>query len=301
MSGEFKANLSGNYDDLKEKGIPLQFPLYLSPKLDGIRLSTVEGGVLTRSRKAVKNEFVRSLLAPYQGIDGEVILGDPTAPDVYHTTQSAVNSIKGEPPVRFYAFDEVSDLRLTFEERFARLKARSLPSYVTVLEQRLVTNQEEFEQAVADNLDQGYEGTMTRRPASMYKFGRSTSLSQDLLKCKPFLDSEAVILDVFEAMHNGNTAFTNELGRTARTSHQENLVGKGMAGGFIAQDCITGVQFRCAAGSFTHAERVNLWNNREHCIGKVIVYRYMPYGVKEETGIPRMPRAKGFREVWDLS
>ncbi len=301
MSNEFKANLSGNYDDLKEKGIPVAFPAYLSPKLDGIRLSTVEDEVLTRSRKVVKNKFVRSLLIEHQGLDGEVILGDPTDPDVYSRTQSAVNSINGEPDVRFYAFDNLTDLTLTFEQRLEVLRSRTLPYHISVLQQTLVTDQDQFDAYVAANLDSGYEGTMSRRPASLYKFGRSTSLSQDLLKCKPFSDSEATILSVYEAMHNGNEAFTNELGRTARTSHQENLVGLGMAGGFIAQDLYSGVQFKCAAGSFSHDQRVLLWKHRETLKGRHIVYRFMPYGVKAATGIPRMPRAKGFREAWDLS
>ena len=41
----------------------------------------------------------------YNGLDGELIVGEPNAVDVYRTTNSGVMSADGEPDVKFYVFD----------------------------------------------------------------------------------------------------------------------------------------------------------------------------------------------------
>ena len=95
-----------------------------------------------------------------------------------------------------------------------------------------------------------------------------------------------------------NEKFTNELGYAERSSHQENKVGSGLAGGFNLMDIHTGEEFDCSMGSFSHAERRWIWENRDSMPGKIVVYRSFSYGVKEK---PRFPRAKGFRDPIDMS
>ncbi len=64
-----------------------------SPKLDGIRCTIQEGGAYSKSLKLIRNKHVQSLLANNEhlgGLDGELIVGSPTAPDVYGTTTSNI-------------------------------------------------------------------------------------------------------------------------------------------------------------------------------------------------------------------
>jgi ATP-dependent DNA ligase len=136
---------------------------------------------------------------------------------------------------------------------------------------------------------------MLRNPNATYKYGRSTPKSQDLVKLKPFQDSEAIVLGVYEAMFNGNEAVTNALGHTERSTHKENLSGKGMLGGFHVRDLHTGVEFDCAPGKSSHAERTEWWNSKP--VGKILKYRFLPVGIKDK---PRHCRFIGWRDMRDM-
>ena len=284
----FKPNLSSEPKD------PITFPKLGSPKLDGIRCVTHEGGVLSRSLLPIPNLHVREVLKDYQNLDGELIHGSPTAPNVYHATNSAVMTRAGQPQFTYYVFDLLNDSR-PFAEKLETLRSMQFPDFIQVLPQTIIHTKEQLDAFYADLTTQGYEGAMLRNPNAVYKYGRSTAKSQDLLKLKPFLDSEAVVISVYEAMYNGNEAVTNLLGRTERSTHKENLEGKGMLGGFCVRDIHTGVEFDCAPGKSTHYERTEWWNNQP--IGKVLKYRYLPVGVKDK---PRHCRFIGWRSAEDM-
>ena len=64
----------------------LVYPVYASPKLDGIRCSIVDGKALSRSLKAIPNAHISRLLScpELDGLDGELIIGEPTSmPPMY--------------------------------------------------------------------------------------------------------------------------------------------------------------------------------------------------------------------------
>jgi DNA ligase-1 len=273
---------------------PVEFPKLASIKLDGIRVITKFGGALTRSLKPVPNLHIREMLSKYQSLDGEVIVGSPSAPDCYRATNSAVMSHEGEPEFVFYVFDDLSGAG-TYAERLARLKARDLPSFIQVLDQTLIESQAQLDAYYSDSLEQGFEGAILRNTGAEYKYGRSTAKSQDMLKMKPFSDAEAVVLSAYEAMANENEAFTNELGQTDRSTHAAGLTGKGMVGGFVCRDLKTGLEFKCAPGKLTHAERTELWDSVVS--GRILKYRSMAYGVKDA---PRFARFIGWRSALDM-
>ena len=292
----FKPQLA---EDAIKLTVPITFEKACSTKLDGIRLTTWEGQPLTRSLKRIPNEYVASVLShpDLEDLDGELIVGPANASDVYRNTFSGVMSHGGEPEFTYYVFDDLSNLGLTFKQRLDKLHSRKLPSFVKVLDQTLVKSKAELEQMYKDVLELGFEGVMARNLNSMYKFGRCTVKSQDSLKIKPFHDSEAIVISVYEAEENLNEAFINELGYTERSSHAENKVGKGMLGGFVVKDLTTGVEFNCAPGNLNHAEREAIWKTSSLFIGKVLTYRSMSVGVKDK---PRHPRFKGWRSVLDM-
>ena len=89
----------------KEKGT-----LEASPKLDGIRCMIQNGMALSRSLKPIRNKYVQSLLGHkrFNGLDGELIIGEPTDKDVYRNTTSGIMKEEGEPNFTFWIFDDFS-------------------------------------------------------------------------------------------------------------------------------------------------------------------------------------------------
>jgi DNA ligase-1 len=289
----FKPQLSEDTVNLKE---PLRFPVLASVKFDGIRAVSKFGSLLSRSLKPIPNNHIRELLSQYPDLDGEIIYGDPTDNAVRRLTNSAVRSIQGEPSVKYYVFDDLSTDG-TFEQRLAILNARTLPDFIVKVEQRLVESQADLDAFYAQVLEEGHEGLILRNPKSKYFHGRCSLKSQDSLKLKPFEDSEIQVTEVFEAMHNTNQSFTNELGRTARSSSQDGLVGNGMIGGFFGRDLKTGQTIKVAAGKLNHGERKWIFENSKSVIGKILTYRHMPVNVKDA---PNFARFISWREKFDM-
>lgn len=275
----------------------ITFPKLASPKLDGIRCIIINGQPLTRSLKPIPNLHIRKVLSQYDNLDGEIVVGSPTDEAVYTKTFSAVSSFEGEPVFTFQVFDRP----LTsgpYVDRLSLLLQHPEDDIVKILAQTNVHNQEQLDDFYQYLLDSGYEGAIIRNPHAHYKHGRSTPKSQDMLKLKPYADGEAVVLAVYEALYNGNEAFLNELGYLERSTHQANLEGKGMIGGFHVRDLATGIEFDCAPGKSTHEQRIEWWLNKP--VGNILKYRYMPYGAMANSK-PRFPRFIGWRMQEDMS
>ena len=107
----------------------LRYPVLASPKLDGVRAIGTLGGLMSRNGKIIPNRHVQNLFgeACAAGLDGELIVGEPTDKDCYRSTVSGVMSEAGEPDVTFYVFDTMpaGDMPLPwpFEERLRSAKA----------------------------------------------------------------------------------------------------------------------------------------------------------------------------------
>lgn len=129
-----------------------------------------------------------------------------------------------------------------------------------------------------------------------YKYGRSTVNEGLLLKVKRFQDSECVILGVVEQLKNNNEKTVNELGRSKRSSRQENKIGKGTAGALHVRDIKTGLEFHIGIG-MDDKLRQEIWDNCERYIGSIVTYKFFPVGVKS---LPRHPVFKSFRHRDDI-
>src|ERR1019366_5223919 len=82
-----------------------------------------------------------------------------------------------------------------------------------------------------------------------------------LLKLKRYDDCEAVVTGMEELMHNDNEAFTNELGRTARSSAKDGKRGAGVLGKLNLKGLngdYAGVEFDCGTG-FDAEQRKDFW------------------------------------------
>lgn len=310
--------LAKDFDESK-----LSFPLVASPKLDGIRavVSSHEGLeyplLYSRSGKAIKNKFIQSQLcvAPFHltGLDGELVVGPYNAPDVYAKTSSGVMAEKGEPDFTYYVFDchgNVDDggyVSRCFEledriNAFNEARAGDRLGRVKILEQKLILNPQELEDFEAEMLAAGFEGVMIRNPAAPYKFGRSTVKDGALLKVKRFAHDEAEVVGVEEMMHNDNEAFTDELGRTKRSTSKENLRPSGMLGAFICRSPKWECTFNVSAGSLSHVDRRLIWEqsqiNTKTPWPTLLRFKHLPHGAKDR---PRHPLFAGFRDPDDMS
>lgn len=279
-----------------EESIP--FPVFGSPKLDGIRAIVKEASLVSRRLLTIPNRHVYEQLSQpeFEGLDGELVVGPSYAPDAYTVTLSGIMSEGGIPPATFWVFDRW-DKSVPFIYRKGLLPStRELEGGVTIkrLKQTLINSLEElqiYEQLV---LSRGYEGVMLRHPDSRYKFGRSTPREFALMKLKRFMDSEALIIGLVEQVHNANEPKLNALGYTKRSSHKENRIPKGTTGALQVRDLKTGIVFEIGTG-MNDAVRAAFWADPP--IGKIVKYKYQPMGVKTK---PRFPVFLGLRDPRDV-
>lgn len=285
----------------------IRYPIFASPKLDGIRASVVGGKLLSRTLKEIPSRHIFNMLSKpeFEGLDGELIVGSPTSESCYRDTVSMVMADNKVFPFTYYVFDlwNHSDhfyLRsLDLAHRVAQLKN----PYVELVEHIQIEHREQLDAYEVEQVGLGHEGIMLADPRATYKFGRATAKGGELLKVKRFVDAEAIVIGMEEEMFNGNNAETNELGRTKRSTAKAGLTGKGSMGALIVRDMTTGVEFSIGTG-FSAQERAEWWawgkqapKTMLHLAvsgykPRVIKYKSFPIGVKDK---PRHPVFLGLR------
>jgi len=277
----------------------LFYPLFVSPKLDGIRCLIKDGVAYSRALKPIRNRYIQSILGrpAYNGLDGELIVGDPTANDCMRITNSGVMSIEGEPDFRYYTFD-IWNRSVPYNKVLLQILTMEL-AYVIPLTQRICKRPEAVNACEEDALTAGYEGLILRRPDAPYKFGRSTLREGYLLKLKRYCQEEAIIIGYEPLQHNDNDAEINALGYTQRSSAKDGKVDLPLLGNLIVKGMFQnqpGVVFSIGTG-FTLLERETLWAKRDWLINKIVTYKFFPTGSKDK---PRHPVFKSFRDPEDL-
>jgi DNA ligase-1 len=276
----------------------IQYPVLCTPKLDGVRCLKINGRAVTRAFKPVPNAFVREFIeANYpDGVDGELMTPSPVGtafdagPLMHHT---------GEPDFVFNCFDYVprGDLLQPYKSRITVVESLNLPKLMPVVPGSYIRREADLLAYEHRCLDAGYEGVMLRSPDGPYKCGRSTVREGYLLKLKRFADSEAVILGLYEQMHNANAAQQDAFGRTKRSSHKDNKIGKATLGAFFVRDVKTGIEFNIGTG-MNDEFRAWAWQHPRECIDKICKYKSQSVGVKDA---PRFPVWLGFRDAADMS
>lgn len=292
----------------------LQYPVMVSPKIDGIRChvenSPVESlpVVLSRRNKAIPNLHIRSFLAnpKFLAMDGELVVGPPNSDTCYNLSQSGIMSQGGHPDFKFLVFDYTGAMHNGFYERYQLLNLifkRIAPHWpVKLVHQRFVYNVDELLKYEAMMVSKGWEGIMIRSVDGIYKEGRSTLREGILIKLKRFIDGEAEILGAYEQETNLNEAVINEVGRSKRSSHSENKICNGHLGGLHVRDLSSGIAFDVGTFSgFTKVQRRLMWDgfcaDPSLLLGKTVKYKHFPIGAKDK---PRHPILKGFRDPIDF-
>lgn len=273
---------------------------YMSEKLDGIRCIIFGGVAYSRSLKRIPNlsiqAYVQSNGEAMEGMDGELIVGDKNAPDVFNQSTSGVMRIEGEPDFTFWVFDHFHP-RATWLERYAYLVNRAyLPLRVKVLEHFPVEDEAMIDDFEAKMLAQGAEGIMLRDSDAKYKCGRSGTKNPELQKVKRFVDNEFEIIGWEPKYTNTNAATTNELGRTARSTAKDGMVALDTIGALILRTS-KGDTFSCGSG-MTDSIRADLWNRKETLMGQLAKVKYFDVG--NGYNVPRFPVLVGIRHKDDI-
>lgn len=269
----------------------VKYPVYCSPKFDGIRCVIRDGVALSRKLKPIPNRHVAGMLKMCcDNVDGELVVAGKT----FNEIQSAIMSEDGTPVFEFHVFDLISEK--PYIERMVELAELKLPNFChRVLPTKVRTEEEMLNYEIACVDKNGYEGIMIRSSSGPYKFGRSTAKQGYLLKLKRFQDSEATIVGFEEMMHNENEKTKDELGHAKRSHKKAGMVPAGVLGAFIVE-LDDGRKFNVSTG-MTADDRANYWNTRLDMIGKIVKYRFQEAGAKD---LPRFPVFLGIRHPDDM-
>ena len=279
----------------------VKFPIYISTKFDGIRALVIDGVVYSRSLKPIRNKHVQKLFGKpeYNGFDGELIVGDIYAKDVFQKTTSGVMSEDGTPDVTFHVFDLWSMPTFDYEYRQRELQEILLNNeeyegvvYTTIHKCQTVEDLEFF---LNHEKNVGGEGLIGRKPDGVYKYGRSTPKEQLSIKFKFFQQEDFEVVGFNERMHNTNEQKRDELGYAERSSAKEGLVPTNTLGSLVLK--YGDDTFNCGTG-FSDALRDEIWSNQDKYLGKLASIRYMSVGMDK---LPRVPSFIGFRHIEDIS
>lgn len=289
-------------------GYVVPYPLYVSPKFDGIRCCIRNDEAVTRKLKPIPNKAIYNHLSHprYDGLDGELIVGHPCALDCWNQTTSGVMSVEGEPAWAYYVFDDTTTYG-GYDERAFRVQRRleelNDPKLILVPQYR-VMNEGEMMAKESEIVAEGYEGIILRKADSNYYRGRASLQNWSLVKLKRFVDAEAYVVGMTELMHNENPPKLNALGLTERSTHKDNKVGAGKMGTLIchfvpAEVELAGkyepVEFELGTG-FTDEMRVDMWKNSP--VGKLVKFRFQRLTI---AGKPLFPSFLGMRHEDDMS
>lgn len=321
----FTPQLAPNNEiNLKE----LTYPLLGSYKLDGCRLLSKEGRLVTRSLKNLPNkqlnekfeflrkysELINTILdgelyvhgVPFQFIVSCFMTQDFTAKtaikkweklceehDFYMTREEVFNKIK------FHMFDCVyqHNYLMPFSQRIKDVENiinGFTSDLVKLVEHKLLNTPEEIEEYFQEALENGYEGLILRNPYGRYKFSRCTVNQNIIFKYKPFLTTDSIIKGIVQAteINEDVEKTTNELGRsrTSKCLGDRHTVEKAQS--FIVD--FEGQDLKVPI-AMTDEQKKYIWEHQTEYIGKYCEYKYMEVGMKEG-GLPRIPKFIRMRE-----
>jgi DNA ligase-1 len=300
---------AGSLMQMKKDGL---FPLYCSPKLDGIRvLCHPSFGPVSRTIKPINNKFIWSQLhrPEYWGLDGEIVCGVMTDPQIFNQTQSVVMSQTPSTYVTPFTYIVFDHFRYPAETYTTRKKTvdnivRDNPPPAAALWNLMVVHTE-----ILDDIDKileyeaqcvatGFEGMMIRAAfgKTEYKYGRSTAKQASLIKVKRFTDAEGVITDAEELVSNQNEDLKDAFGLAKRSSHQANLVPMDTLGALVVtvlNGDFTNASVNIGTG-FDADTRKKLWEQHKlgQLRGKKVSFKYQSHGSKDA---PRIPVYRGIR------
>lgn len=252
--------LAHKFKDRKGK---VEFPVYVQPKLNGMRMLFDGKTGWSRGNKEIIPEVIQHLQFDTGGyiLDGELMLPDNVL------LQESMSAIKRYQPgksdkLEYYVYDIVN-VDLPYEERMKLLETMFLSrdnilKNVKFVPTHKANNETDVMKYHKTFIKEGYEGTMVRHPKMKYEIGKR---SYSLLKLKDFTDAEYRILDVIDG--DGSD--------------------KGLA--IFILDAGNGQMFNCRPEG-TQENRADLYKNRKKLINEYLTVRYQELS---KDGVPIFP------------
>ena len=296
--------LASNDVVLQTEFATLIYPKVASPKLDGFRQYNYNGRPTTRSGKALANNHTRQILTrpEFNGLDGELITGEVTAPDALHKAQSAFGTIAGTPDFTWHIFDDMARGSDGYWNHWATTvipRIRTLPEWCIAVPQQLVATPAELLSFHKHVTGLGYEGTVIRDPRSPYKHNRSTRKQEWMLKVKDVTYEEVMVVSFNEKMINANEKEYDDLGFARRSSHKAGKIPAGTCGSFTVRSINSGEEFSVGTGPLVAHELKDIWENRMSYSLRTMTVKY--YSQAASRMKPRSGQFVAWRVAEDLS
>lgn len=292
-------------DDLQS----LQYPIYGTPKKDGIRAHVVWDGcrhaMMSRTNKPIPNCFIEEWCKENEipiGCDGELVVQNKHGDADFHTCQSRIMSTYSVPfEWTYYVFDHTRMFQHGYYDRARgiykelRVGGYGPSSRIRMLLPQKLVDADEVRSYYQEMVDQGNEGIILRSKDGRYKEGRCTFKEGLMLKLKARETREAQIVGFIERYHNSNTGKRNNVGQLKRPKKKSGLLPTGMLGAFVLRDLEDGTIFNCSG--FTDAFAKHVWENKHLYMDKIVSYDKLIHGEKDK---PREPKFKGIRDQRDI-
>ena len=210
-------------------------------------------------------------------LDGELVY-DKHNKETWGRTSSIVMSYDKVPTgICYKVFDYIPATgfyvplfcdRLKILKRIRDLKTIDPNNIIDVVSRYRLVNHAQLRQLMDKAILEGYEGIMLNELYSLYKHGRCTNISGQLIKCKRWDYDESEVVALEEYYTNIGDPERGRDGIIRRSKIQDNLVGMGILGSLVLSNGL-----RVGTG-FTDSLRKVYWNN--DTIGKVCRYKYLP-------------------------
>lgn len=286
------------------------YPVYVSPKYDGIRCLIDESGTpVSRTLKPIQNRYITAELQKLKlptGMDGELVTLTDSKVDPYNTVQSNIMTRYARPEQWKYVVFDLQSPKDFYHRHHELLSwwsnLTSQSPHLEIVPQILCDTRLFLESLEVEFLSRGFEGLMLKTPHGRYKGGRTTLTESISFKLKRFEDSEALVMGMTQALENTNPQQEDHAGNAKRSKHQEGMVPKEEMGNLVVKDIHHPEyeQFEIGTG-FTHENRVwwwkRCWDSDEPLTNIIVKYKFQKHGTDKR---PRCPVYLGIRNPQDL-
>ena len=272
-----KPMLAHKFDDSR---VDWSQPVYIQPKLDGVRCLFTKDGAYSRTGKKFMNlAHIELALIPFFQKQPDVVLdGELYNHKLKRDFEKIISLVRKQKPtaddrldaqhlVQFHVYDYFDGVMYdTYKTRMQQLACSDIyDAQIKHVPTLLVDTYSYARQLHEEFLEDGYEGSIIRLNG-LYKHGRS----YDLMKFKDFSDAEATIVGY-------------ELGKGKRT---------GTVGKFLMMDD-EGVQFGCPPGKgYSYKDLSKMLLNINDYIGQRATFTYFQ---RTQAGSYRHPLFKCIR------
>ena len=272
-----KPMLAHKYD---EKRINWSDPVYIQPKLDGVRCLFTKDGAYSRTGKKFMNlRHIEMALKSFFDKNPDVTLdGELYNHKLKNDFEKIISLVRKQKPtaddrldaqhlVQFHVYDYFDGVMYdSYKTRMQQLVTSDIyDAQIKYVPAKLVDSYNYARDLHATFLSEGYEGSIIRLDG-LYKHGRS----YDLMKFKDFSDAEATIVGY-------------ELGKGKRT---------GTVGKFLMMDD-EGVEFGCPPGKgYNYKDLSNMLLNIKDYMGQRATFTYFQ---RTKAGSYRHPLFKCIR------